>query len=289
LGYAGKDRRVGKKVGYADPDGRETVADWDCRESCPARRLGEQGGERPTGKREANERSGGWKNTSKLAYGGGPGDKGTAARFFPQASWEHEEMECCAGGTFNIPVYHLGQKRVLLSSTQDILVDFLDSLIGQVRNYNKTYNNLLRRVAEYGYSEDNESVESDGLYNDVLHVHHLSEAPGFQCDCLFYLHLYDELLHDVLVSVQGGAPSLADALEYACHQAIEYGHSQQYQRFARPSTSDDLAPASPCEHNQGNSKSVHNFGRNLDEKLGYKQGIFCQDCALSPNSIAGWC
>jgi len=84
--------------GYADPDGREAVADWDCRESCPARRLGEMSGElgnalrskRHIGKQTENSLFG--KRQLASTYP----DSGTAARFYPQVSWEHEEMECCA-------------------------------------------------------------------------------------------------------------------------------------------------------------------------------------------------
>jgi hypothetical protein len=85
---------------YADPDGKETVADWDCRESCPARRLGEQSGESKSGGGSGQatlEARGRHFKISKGDYPaaglGGYGDKGTAARFYPQADWEHEVAE----------------------------------------------------------------------------------------------------------------------------------------------------------------------------------------------------
>jgi hypothetical protein len=89
--------RTFKRYGYTDPDGRETVADWDCRESCPARRLGEMSGVSETKRIEKPSDCGGntWGGTIQINRGArGHSDKGTAARFYPQASWEHEEMEC---------------------------------------------------------------------------------------------------------------------------------------------------------------------------------------------------
>jgi len=88
--------------GIGDSDGRETVADWDCRESCPARKLGEQSGERkgfrgfePGAQRKVSKGKGGYHdNFPDDLISVGHKDKGTAARFFPQADWEHEEMEC---------------------------------------------------------------------------------------------------------------------------------------------------------------------------------------------------
>ena len=58
-GWAGK--RVSFKV-HADPNGLETVEDWDCSPECPVRMLDEQSGERPSG--------GGKKNPNSFVYYG---------------------------------------------------------------------------------------------------------------------------------------------------------------------------------------------------------------------------
>lgn len=83
-------RTIDNGSGYADADGLETVADWRCVPECPVRRLGEQSGERASG-RPTN----GSEPTTNGIYGAYPsrstnggGDTGTAARFFPNISWE---------------------------------------------------------------------------------------------------------------------------------------------------------------------------------------------------------
>ena len=40
--YGGGKERVG--TDYADEDGKETVADWDCVESCPVKKLNNDDG-----------------------------------------------------------------------------------------------------------------------------------------------------------------------------------------------------------------------------------------------------
>jgi len=84
-------------VGHADPDGLETIAAWDCHPDCPARRLGEQSGERTSGSRPGHKGkriiadTTGTTITAEMvnAYG----DHGTAARFFYQAAWELEHAD----------------------------------------------------------------------------------------------------------------------------------------------------------------------------------------------------
>jgi hypothetical protein len=86
--------------GYADPDGLETIAAWDCHESCPVRRLGEQSGERRTGGLHKDSLGGtpqntiynqGWVRTGNKE--GVANSKGTAARFFHQSDWSYEIAE----------------------------------------------------------------------------------------------------------------------------------------------------------------------------------------------------
>jgi hypothetical protein len=75
------------KRGYADPDGMETVQDWECVDGCPVKALGEQSGITKSGamKREVPMYEGG-SMTGFLRGRSGPsnqhGDFGTAARFF---------------------------------------------------------------------------------------------------------------------------------------------------------------------------------------------------------------
>ena len=89
----------------ADADGRETVANFQCVEGCPVKTLGEQSGEsigfkgfKPGAKRKASLGKGGYHDhfpdnlTTK-----GHNDKGTAARFFHNASWSYEVAERLAG------------------------------------------------------------------------------------------------------------------------------------------------------------------------------------------------
>jgi site-specific DNA-methyltransferase (adenine-specific) len=82
------DERPCNHAGYADADGRELVADWECDAACPVRQLDEQAGVRKSGARKgpnpnatkalADAYAGGWKQT------GGPCDasEGTVSRFF---------------------------------------------------------------------------------------------------------------------------------------------------------------------------------------------------------------
>ena len=81
---------------YADTEGQETVADWDCHPDCPVRKLGEQSGiSKSTGGRSGH--TGAYEGGYKREYYGdmtlGLGDKGTAARFFHQSDWSLEILE----------------------------------------------------------------------------------------------------------------------------------------------------------------------------------------------------
>jgi hypothetical protein len=81
-------------VTYTDPDGLETVDEWQCVPDCPARMLGEQSGERRGFASQTPHDSG---ELSMFGIGNNHGrgfdDTGTAARFFPQFSWQHEVAE----------------------------------------------------------------------------------------------------------------------------------------------------------------------------------------------------
>ena len=88
---------------YADADGLETIAAWDCVPDCPARRLGEQSGvsrsnqRPPTGKPKYTGSSmdsvAMRASTTLDTTQRGHNDSGTCARFFYQASWQHEVAE----------------------------------------------------------------------------------------------------------------------------------------------------------------------------------------------------
>lgn len=80
---------------YADPDGHETVAAWECQDGCPVKALDEQSGERRFhGGGAFIRRSSKNSNYSPLAFGAESrpagqrmvehDDSGTASRFFPQ-------------------------------------------------------------------------------------------------------------------------------------------------------------------------------------------------------------
>ncbi len=90
-----------QKTSYTDPDGLETVDAWDCTEDCVVRLLGEQSGRAGGGfgtenRAESQGRYGDFSGASKGKLVG-YGDKGTAARFFFQADWQHEIAERLAG------------------------------------------------------------------------------------------------------------------------------------------------------------------------------------------------
>ena len=83
---------------YADPDGLETIAAWDCHESCQARRLGEQSGERASFKGFERSYNLGMKgygvdSAGEIPAQQGFNDTGTAARFFFQAAWNLERAD----------------------------------------------------------------------------------------------------------------------------------------------------------------------------------------------------
>lgn len=73
---------------HVDADGLEAVAEFLCREECPVRRLGEQSGERAGAVSNGRAQNGAAFDVGSHAQRPGPSDTGTAARFFPNISWE---------------------------------------------------------------------------------------------------------------------------------------------------------------------------------------------------------
>ena len=69
---------------HADAEGKETVEDWECSESCPVKKLGEQSGESESTNNprrcQPSESIGTFKTHYRETQG--HGDTGTAARFF---------------------------------------------------------------------------------------------------------------------------------------------------------------------------------------------------------------
>jgi hypothetical protein len=86
------------RVGHADEDGNEEVADWECVEVCPVKTLDEQSGiSKSTGGRIGNKQGayahqgpGGW-STDYTKGDPGFGDEGGASRFFMQFKKDPEE------------------------------------------------------------------------------------------------------------------------------------------------------------------------------------------------------
>jgi hypothetical protein len=75
--------------------GDQTIPAWDCHELCAVREMGEMSGELKTGAVRMQVDNGAHQ---PINLGGGltrarPSDKGTAARFFYNASWTHEQLE----------------------------------------------------------------------------------------------------------------------------------------------------------------------------------------------------
>jgi site-specific DNA-methyltransferase (adenine-specific) len=71
------------RIGHANPDGTEEVAEWRCVEGCPVRLMDEQSGNRPTSHRTTRKtgeesETFGWKSSSNEGFS----DKGGASRFF---------------------------------------------------------------------------------------------------------------------------------------------------------------------------------------------------------------
>lgn len=83
-------------AGHADADGKETIAVWDCQPNCPASLLDRQSGELPAGV-AVRHRSGGKNFGSALdkppMSDMGYGDKGGAARFYPQFATPWEALD----------------------------------------------------------------------------------------------------------------------------------------------------------------------------------------------------
>ena len=98
LSHTEQCRQVGTDRGYADADGRETVAAWECADDCPVRLLDEQSGERrsvghwPKRKRgEITGWSGGWSDYEQVERHAD--DTGGASRFFYCAKASRAERE----------------------------------------------------------------------------------------------------------------------------------------------------------------------------------------------------
>ena len=82
------------EVCHRDPDGRETVAAWDCETGCPVAALDSQSGDlAPQGGQKKVDT--GDKSFLGTGHGGAPdstfyGDRGGASRFFKQVKGGHE-------------------------------------------------------------------------------------------------------------------------------------------------------------------------------------------------------
>lgn len=102
--YSGKLMKDTRDIGYADPDGLETVAAWRCVEGCPVAEMDRQSGERTSGKagpdghkRNQPPGDGIYGNGKGLFNEPGPagrlyGDTGGASRFFPTFAWEADDF-----------------------------------------------------------------------------------------------------------------------------------------------------------------------------------------------------
>ncbi len=91
--YGQDNKPRGEWMAYKDADGRETIANWECVEGCPVRRLGEQSGELKSCMSPSKARPEGNIFSGGRSQGNLPMDKGTAARFFHQADWAYEVAE----------------------------------------------------------------------------------------------------------------------------------------------------------------------------------------------------
>lgn len=87
---------------YGDTDGLETIADWQCSENCPVRRLGEQSGVSKSAMRTVPLADKGDMEARQFTdygayrpeqYEAGHDDTGTATRFFFNSDWNHEVAE----------------------------------------------------------------------------------------------------------------------------------------------------------------------------------------------------
>lgn len=83
----GKNKSV-LTTNHRDPDGTETVADWECAPGCPVKELDEQSGELKSGSHAGYMRSFNKDGGTQFGIGGVPinweGDSGGASRFFRQ-------------------------------------------------------------------------------------------------------------------------------------------------------------------------------------------------------------
>ncbi len=91
------DKTLGDSIGYADPDGFETVTDWQCVDDCPVKKLGEQSGDMPSSARPKS--AGKTYDKYNLVYGkwdaavhnSNHTDSGTAYSFFYQSHFAHDD------------------------------------------------------------------------------------------------------------------------------------------------------------------------------------------------------
>lgn len=94
--YGQTNRIEEGEIGYADPDGTEEVAAWQCAEGCPVLAMDRASGELASGDLLPGHKQGGGQGYGygsgiiRSAYGG---DSGTASRFFRQCAWEPGEFE----------------------------------------------------------------------------------------------------------------------------------------------------------------------------------------------------
>jgi len=127
------------------------VDEWQCVKECPARKLGEQSGQRSVGGTKANRiDSSSWFADSRNDPSGGFGDKGTAARFFFQADWSHEIAERIADSD---PVYYCPK-----APRKQRTAGIADTFIMPRRNLTKEkkdwlYGELKRRGVVVSYQE----------------------------------------------------------------------------------------------------------------------------------------
>jgi len=121
--FSNADKPLMSNMSYADPDGLESVAKWECVEGCPVRLLDEMSGQLKSGKLLTHHHRGGsglaGTNTFSIRDRTGEpcnfgGDQGTASRYFYQAKASRGERE--AGLRGKLPCVKCGE----LNSTHHI-------------------------------------------------------------------------------------------------------------------------------------------------------------------------
>jgi hypothetical protein len=83
---------TGQPVGYADPDGLETVEVWECSDGCPVKQIDIQSGDvrgaTSNGKKAGTGFREGW---GEMNQAPGYADSGGASRFFPRFAWDADD------------------------------------------------------------------------------------------------------------------------------------------------------------------------------------------------------